>query len=476
MIRAADGQHFGNASVVIPTEHDGLWHKGPKGITQIPDDEVRAFLRDPSHTVSYRIIDAATDFVTQLAPSRSSASDTGAVLSGDGKLWFAVFGGVAMIDPSHLAKNDLPPPVLITALSANGRTYSTYHDLTLPKSTREVSLDYTALSLTLSERNRFRYQLVGLDKEWRDAGTRRQAFYTNLEPGTYTFKVIAANNDGVWNGTGASIVFTIPPTFVQTIWFRALEALISVILLCALFLIRLHYMNKKTEARLRERLIERERIARDLHDTLLQGFQMLILRFQVITDTLSAENPARKLMEESLTRSEKAMQEGRDRVGALRSESEYGENLAYEIRRFGEDLSAGSTTAFHFSVKGAPTPLQAVVHEEIRMIAREAIANAFRNAGAATIRCQIIFTRRYFIFVCSDDGCGIPEGVFGSGKIRNHWGLVGMQERTRKIGAMLRIVPAVPCGTKVELKLRAAIAYAANMESALVGLVKRILP
>jgi hypothetical protein len=110
------------------------------------------------------------------------------VRSGDGKLWFSVSTGVAMIDPAHLAKNDLPPPVFIRSLTADGRVHSTFQDLSLPKSTREVSPDYTALSRTLSERNRFRYQLVGVDKEWRDVGTRRQAFYTNLAPETYTFK------------------------------------------------------------------------------------------------------------------------------------------------------------------------------------------------------------------------------------------------------------------------------------------------
>jgi signal transduction histidine kinase len=473
-IRGSDDSLFAGVSAILPTDHHGLWLKAPQGIVQIPQDELAAFLHDHAHAVRYRIFDVATDFAAPLARSNYATTGTDAVRSGDGKLWFAVLGGVAMIDPAHLAMNDKPAPVFIRNLTANGRTYSTYRDLILPKSTREVSLDYTALSLTLSERNRFRYQLVGLDANWKDAGTRRQAFYTNLEPGTYTFRVIAANNDGVWNNTGAAITFRIPPTFFQTIWFRTLATLIFALLLWAFFLIRLHYMNKQTEARLRERLIERERIARELHDTLLQGFQMLVLRFQVITDTLSPDNPATGLLQESLMRSERALQEGRDRVSALRSEAEPGDDLVAEIQQFGDNLSAGSTTAFHLSVEGTPTTLQAVVHEELRMIAHEAIANAFRHAGATTIKCQLKFERRHFTFICSDDGCGIPEGMFGTKKLRNHWGIVGMQERTRKIGAALHIQPADPCGTKIELKLRAAIAYAGNMESALVRFVRRI--
>jgi signal transduction histidine kinase/ligand-binding sensor domain-containing protein len=473
-IRGSDGSSFAGISAILPTDHHGLWLKAPQGVVQIPQDELAAFLHDYDHAVRYRIFDVVTDFGAPLARSNYATTGTDAVRSGDGKLWFAVLGGVAMIDPGHLAMNDKPAPAFIRSLTANGRIYSAYRDLILPKSTREVSLDYTALSLTLSERNRFRYQLVGLDTNWKEAGTRRQAFYTNLEPGTYTFKVIASNNDGIWNNTGAAITFRIPPTFFQTIWFRALVALIFALLLWVFLLIRLRYMNKQTEARLRERLTERERIARELHDTLLQGFQMLVLRFQVITDTLSPDNPVTGLLQESLMRSERALQEGRDRVRALRSEADAGDDLAAEIQRFGDNLSTESATAFQLSVEGTPTILQAVVHEELRMIAHEAIANAFRHARATTIKCGLKFGRRHFTFTCTDDGCGIPEAMFRAKKLHNHWGLVGMQERTRKIGAGLHIQPANPCGTKVEVKLRAGIAYARTMESALFRFFRRI--
>lgn len=474
-ILASDGSSFRNATAVIPTEHDGLWLKVPDGVVQVPQNELEAFFRDHNHPVRYRTFDGTTDFVTQLTRSKPSPVRSDVVRSGDGKLWFSVFDGVAMIDPAHLAQNDTPPPVFIRSLTANGRTYSTYHDLTLPKSTTEMALDYTALSLTLPERNRFRYQLVGLDKDWKDAGTRRQAFYTNLEPGSYTFKVIAANNDGIWNETGAIVNFTIPPAFFQTTWFRILVALTFATLLWAFFLIRLHRMNKQTEARLRERLIERERIARDLHDTLLQGFQMLVLRFQVITDTLSPDNPATSLLEESLARSEQALQEGRDRVSALRSQTGSGEDLAADLLQFGNNLSIGSSTTFQLAVEGTPMALRTLVHEEIRMIAREAIANAFLHAGASQISCQLKFARVNLVFVCRDNGCGIPKTMLEPTKLRNNWGLVGMRERAQKIGAALRIDSEASIGTTVELKLCAGVAYLANLGSPLISFVRRII-
>ena len=168
-IRASDGSSFASVSAILPTDHDGLWLKAPAGVLQIPQDEVAAFLQDQTHAVRYRTFDVATDFAAPLARYALTGTDDTA-RSGDGKLWFGALGGVAMIDPAHLAMNNIPPPVFIRSLTANGRLYSTYHDVNLPKSTREVSVDYTALSLTLSERNRFRYQLVGLDTNWKDAG------------------------------------------------------------------------------------------------------------------------------------------------------------------------------------------------------------------------------------------------------------------------------------------------------------------
>jgi signal transduction histidine kinase/ligand-binding sensor domain-containing protein len=473
-IRGSDGAIFPGVTAILPTDHDGLWLKAPAGILHIPQEDVLAVLNDHAHAVQYQTFDGITDFTAPL--TRFGATGTDVARTGDGKVWFATLGGVAMIDPAHLAKNTAVAPVAIRSLTANGQVYSAYHDLTLPKATRDVTLDYTSLSLTLPERNRFRYQLIGLDKEWRDAGTRRQAFYTNLQPGTYTFRVVASNNDAVWNNTGASLTFTILPTFVQTVWFKILTAILFALLFWAIFVIRLHYMNKQTEEKLKERSMERERIARDLHDTLLQGFQMLILRFQVITDTLSPDSPTTQLLEESLKRSERALQEGRDKVGSLRSEVESGDDLSVEIHRFGEGLSEVLSTVFQFVVEGSPVPMQTVPHEEVRLVAQEAIANAFRHAKASTVKCQMIFARRHFVFVCSDDGCGIPDNILCAKKIPNHWGLTGMQERAQKIGATLHITPAEPCGTRVELKLRASIAYAPKVESALMRFLKRFIP
>ena len=188
----------------------------------------------------------------------------------------------------------------------------------MPVHTRDVQVEYTANSLTVPERVRFRYKLEGLDRDWQDVGTRREALYTNLGPGRYTFRVIASNNDGVWNDTGASIDFAIAPAFYQTRWFYTLCAVACLGLLFGLYQVRMRQVAAQVRSRLEARLAERERIARELHDTLLQGIQGLIWRFQAATDRIPATEPAKELMERSLDRADQLLAESRDKVKDLR--------------------------------------------------------------------------------------------------------------------------------------------------------------
>jgi hypothetical protein len=217
------------------------------------------------------------------------------VRGGDGRIWLLTLEGVAWIDPARIARNALPPPVSIRALTVNGQVRRDPRDLTLPKGASKLQIDYTALSLSIPERVRFRYRLDGVDKDWVEAGGRRQAFYTNLKPGRYRFQVVAANNDGVWNDKGAVLAFEIPPTFVQTSLFRTLCVLALIGLLWGLYALRLRQVSDRIHGRLQDRMAERERIARELHDTLLQGIQGLMLRLQSVADQIPADcRPGRR--------------------------------------------------------------------------------------------------------------------------------------------------------------------------------------
>ncbi len=261
---------------VVETEAGALWMAGSAGIVSLSRDQVQQVLRDPAATPK----PAVFDFRDGLIGSVQSLRPTPALVEGgDGRLWFALSTGLGVIDPAHIVRNTLPPPVTIWSLTSEGHEYSPYaREVLLPVGTRQLQIGYAASSLSVPERVRFRYQLEGLDDAWQDVGDRREAIYTNVAPGTYRFRVIASNNDGVWNDKGATLVFTIPPAFYQTTWFYALCALLLIAVIVLLYRLRLRQATAAMRVRLEDRIVERERIARDLHDTLLQGLQGLILR------------------------------------------------------------------------------------------------------------------------------------------------------------------------------------------------------
>ena len=192
--------------------------------------------------------------------------------SADGKLWFVRPGGVSVIDPRHLPTNTLPPPIHIEQITADRKTYQATSGLRLPPLIRDLQIDYTALSFVAPEKNRFRVMLEGRDREWQDVGTRRQAFYTDLGPGTYRFRVVASNNSGVWNEAGATLEFSIAPAYYQTRWFQAAIAVGVFALLWVAYRLRIRQVARQFNRTLDARVSERTRIARELHDTLLQSF------------------------------------------------------------------------------------------------------------------------------------------------------------------------------------------------------------
>jgi signal transduction histidine kinase len=326
--------------------------------------------------------------------------------------------------------------------------------------TNDLQIDYSAGSLTVPERVRFRYKLEGLDRDWQDVGVRREAHYTNLGPGHYTFRVTAANNDGVWNNTGASVDFVIAPAFYQTGWFYALCALAGAAILAALYRLRMRQLAAQIRGRLEERLAERERIARDLHDTLLQGMQGLIWRFQAATDRIPSSEPARQLMEQSLDRADQLLAESRDKVKDLRPASSEAADLAQSIAAEGKEFSGTHAAEFRVSVFGARRELHPIVREEGFLIAREALANAFRHAQAAHIEAEVGYDKIALQVRIRDDGKGIATKVLDEGGAPGHFGLMGMRERARKLGAQLDVWSRPGAGTEIDLRVPAKVAYA----------------
>jgi signal transduction histidine kinase len=316
------------------------------------------------------------------------------------------------------------------------------------------------LSLARPERVRFRYRLEGFEPQWVEAGTRRQAFFTNLDPGSYRFRVIAANEHGVWNESGAALDILIPPKFVQTRIFVILCALTAVIVLWFAYLMRVRHITARERSRLGERIDERERIARELHDTLLQGIHGLILKFQAATDQIPTDLPARGAMEAALDRADQVLIEGRDRVKDLRSASELADDLPRAIAKAGEQLLQDQTIHFGVIVEGTARPLHPIVNEETLRIACEALANASQHAKASRIEVEVIYERRELRLRFRDDGIGIDNEILSAGGRDGHWGLAGMRERAKKIRGQLEIWSRAGAGTEIELHVPGAMAYA----------------
>jgi signal transduction histidine kinase/ligand-binding sensor domain-containing protein len=451
------GQSYEGVSGIVRSRDGDLWLNGIAGISRIARGEIEQLQRDPAHRATsetFNYLDGVPGTAVQLRPQPSAIETT------DGRIWFSMTGGIVSIDPTQLARNTLPPPVTIWSVASGTEHFATGGSaLRLPVHTTALQIGYSAGSLSVPERVQFRYRLEGLDRNWHDAGNRREAHYTNLGPGNYTFRVIASNNDGVWNETGAALAFTIAPAFYQTRWFHALCALACVAILAALYRVRVQRVALQVRERLEARLAERERIARDLHDTLLQGMQGLIWRFQAAANDMPANTPTRQLIEQSLDRADKLLGESRDKVKDLRPAEDDVIEIAQALAAEGEQLAQLHQAKFRASVQGAPRDLHPIVREEGFLIGREALTNAFRHAGAASIEAEVAYGDGVLHLRVRDDGQGIDATVLHAGGRPGHFGLVGMRERARKLGAHLEVWSKPGAGTEVELRVPANVAY-----------------
>jgi signal transduction histidine kinase/ligand-binding sensor domain-containing protein len=439
---------------IVEDDEGFLWFGGETGVVRMHPDAFNRAVADPAHRLScdsYNLIDGLPGGLQLMYPSPK-------VIRGrDGRIWFATTKGLAFIDPRRIPKNPLPPPVYVEALKVDGKTIPSAERVVLAPHAHNIEIDYTALSLSIPERVLFRYKLEGADTDWQEAGTRRQAFYTNLSPGQHQFRVIASNNDGVWNETGASWVFSIAPTFYETLWFRTLIALAGIGLIWLLYRLRLQRITARADLRYAERLEERTRIARELHDTLLQGFQGLMLRLQVV-DEMLPPGKAKQELEETLETGDQAILEARNAVHDLRPPATTMNDLAGALRALGQELATGHSANFRLVVEGPRREVHPMIRDEIYRIAREALRNAFAHSGAGRIEAEITFGERLFRLRIRDDGAGIPAEVLDGGR-SGHFGLAGMRERAKQTGSQLTISSGPVAGTEIELSVKGSIAY-----------------
>jgi len=458
-VRGSDGTDFGVVTGLVATLGHGLWLTATAGIIHIFEDEVQKALKDPSHPLKYEVFDVVSDLPE--APISLGLYVKPVVEGSDGMLWIETIRGVARLDPAQVVHNQVPPPVSIRSVTADGRQYSAYANARIPPLTKEVRFDYDGLSLTIPERVKFRYRLKGLNQGWVDAGVRRQAFFTNLAPGRYAFEVLACNNDGVWTSTPAVWRFVILPAYYQTLWFKAAMWTTAVILLWLLYLYRLRRLSEEIHNRLNVRQRERDRIARELHDTLLQGFQGLVLRFQAILNRIPEDDPLHASVGNALLRADEVLIEGRDRVREIRSEPSHG--LPNLLGSFGHS-QASESTSFQLSLIGTVVALRPLICDDVYGIAREALTNAFRHASASKVEAELTYERAQFNLRIRDNGTGMDEQTVSGGRL-GHWGLQGIRERAHLSGGKLSIRSRPGAGTEVELLIPGKLAYAESERS-----------
>ena len=443
----------------VQDKEENWWLYANCGVIELADSELRRWWVDPDAVVQTRLYDAFDG--ARPAPTSFNAY----AYSSDGRVWFANNVVVQMIDLSRLSqKKTLAAVTYVESLTVDRKEFSVRDRLRLSPHPREVQFDYTSPTFLVPQRVKFRYRLDGYDRDWHEAGTRRQAFYTDLPPGKYSFRVMASNSDGAWSESAAKLDFSITPAYYQTNWFRFLCAVFFFALVWAAYQWRVRRLHYQFGLTLEARVGERTRIARELHDTLLQSFQGLLPRLQAAIYKLP-ESPvdARNILEAAVDQASEAITEGRDALQGLRMSTVEKNDLAVAIRTIGEELVSAETNQsppkFEVVVEGTSRNLHPILRDEVYRLAVEALRNAFRHAAAQNVEVEIRYDEEYFRLRVRDDGKGIDAGhLRGQGR-EGHFGLHGIRERAKLVGGKLTIWSEVDGGTEIELIIPASRAY-----------------
>jgi len=420
-----------------------LWLFMRCALGELTSADLQLWRHDPGHRVSLRTLDIFDGVRGGSAPFLAAAR------SPDGRLWFANGLMLEMTDPAHARRNTVLPPVHIDNIVADGRRYAATGVVRLPPLTRDLEIDYVGLSFVTPQKVLFRYRLEGRDPTWQEPGTRRQAFYNDLRPGTYRFHVIASNNDGLWNEEGAALDLVVMPAWYQTTTFVVLSALAGVLAVWTLFRLRVRQLAHALNARFDERLAERTRMARDLHDTLLQTLQGSKM---VADDALTRPEDAagmRHAVEQLSVWLGQASAEGRAAVNSLRTSTTQRNDLAEAFRRAIEDCGRQSSLQASFSTIGDSREMHPVARDEVYRIGYEAIRNAWTHSAASRLEVTLTYARDLIVRV-ADNGVGIDPSIAADGKAE-HFGLQGMRERAARIGASLTVNSSPDSGTEINL-------------------------
>ncbi len=373
-----------------------------------------------------------------------------------GRIWFSMNRGLSVVDPSRSSIVSPPALVHVEATSADGNAIDP-RGVVRAAARERISFSYAGLSLSNPERIRYRYRLEGFDRDWSEPTVTRTAIYTNLNPGSYHFRVVASNSEGLWNGAETSFPFGVEPMWWQTWWFRLSLLLTVGFAALTAYRLRLRQLTAQLNVRFEERLAERTRIAQDLHDTLLQGFLSASMQLDVANDRLESNSPAKPIVTRVIQLVGQVIEDGRKTVRGLRSSDGGSDNLEQSFSRIPQELAVQAVD-FRVIVGGQVRPVHPFIRDEVYRIGREALANAFRHSGGDKVEIELDYSDRELRVLVRDNGRGIDPEVLKSGR-DGHWGLSGMRERAGRIGAKIRVWSRDAGGTEVELTVPGHLAF-----------------
>jgi ligand-binding sensor domain-containing protein/signal transduction histidine kinase len=428
-----------------------LWFTTSDHVLRVNEERLLSGSLSDTDVQSYGL-DDGLEGVEGAGRDRSVVSDR------QGRIWISRKSGLSMADPMVLSKQSVPVAVRIESMSADGSQVNAQNPIKIPSGVQSITLNYGSTNLAVPERIHFRYKLDGSDQGWSDSVASRQVVYKNLGPGTYLFRIVASNGVGLWNGPETSVPFVIEPAFWQTWWFRVACLAGCCLTILAIYRLRIHQLTKRLNVGFQERLAERMRIARELHDTLLQGVLSASLQLDVAEDQLPEDSPAKPLLKRVLQLMGTVTEEGRNALRGLRTTESGNLSLETAFSRLRQELPLDGKTDYRVIVDSVTRPLRPLIRDEVYRIGREALLNAFMHAHANRIEVEVEYASRHLRVLVRDDGRGIDPQVLRSG-LEGHWGLVGIRERSKRIGANLRLRSRIGAGTEVDLTVPGSIAF-----------------
>jgi signal transduction histidine kinase/ligand-binding sensor domain-containing protein len=433
--------------------NDRLWLGYNIGIASVLIQDLFQAVSNPTFHIPYDFYDDGDG----LRSNPDLHGSTPVAVLPDGRFWFTTSEGLATIDPAHIRKNPLPPPVHILQVTVDDVNLDVTRAITLPPLTRRIEINYAGLSLTDARKVAYRYRLLTFDSQWQEASTRRFATYTNLPPGKYSFEVMAANGDGLWSRTPAALTFTLLPAFYQTKWFIAL--CIATVLLAAILFVRLRIRSAADRLRslFEERLDERARVAQDLHDNLLQEVMGISLQLEIADEVTPPEAAGKPMLSRALQLSESALAQGRGALTMLRATTFAQQDVLKAIKMAAAPFPEERRDVIRYHADGADLPMRAGVAEEIAQIAREALRNALQHTDGY-IDVWLRYSSNRVTLLVEDGGHGISPTILESG-LPGHFGLQGMRDRAARIAATLAIESSAGGGTRVRLIVPDRMAY-----------------